>query len=109
MLVPLINRCAHQQAVIQLLLRTGVLPLELIRMKAKGCSVVLRDNKSFTLPSNIGKLGDDIVELDLSQCSLRGSGIITVVLAARRLWGPSGDLRHRYRCIWARVSAALPR
>ena len=42
-------------------------------MKTKGCDVDLRGNKpGFTLPSNIGELGDDIVNLDLSQCSLRG-------------------------------------
>ena len=50
-----------------------MLPLEIIRMKAKGCDVDLSGNKpGFTLPSNIGELGDDIVELDLSQCSLQG-------------------------------------
>ena len=42
-------------------------------MKAKGCSVSLSSNEpGFTLPSNIGELGDDIVNLDLSQCSLQG-------------------------------------
>ena len=42
-------------------------------MKAKGCSVDLSGNEpGFTLPSNIGELGDDIVELDLSRCSLQG-------------------------------------
>ena len=50
-----------------------MLPLEIIRMKAKGCDVNLYGNKpGFTLPSNIGELGDDIVELDLSRCSLQG-------------------------------------
>ena len=50
-----------------------MLPLEIIRMKAKGCDVVLYGNTpGFTLPSNIGELGDDIVKLDLSRCSLRG-------------------------------------
>ena len=29
-------------------------------------------NKGFALPSNIGELGDDITNLDLSQCSLTG-------------------------------------
>ena len=51
----------------------GELPLELIRMKAKGCEVGLSGNKGFTLPSNIGELGDDITKLDLSKCSLQGS------------------------------------
>ena len=52
--------------------RTGELPLELIRAKAKGCDLSLRNNKGFTLPSNIDELGDDITELDLSKCSLQG-------------------------------------
>ena len=56
--------------------RTGELPLELIRMKCKGCQVELAgNNPGFTLPSNIGELGDSIVSLNLSQCSLRGSCI----------------------------------
>ena len=43
-------------------------------MKAKGCCAIeLYDNKGFTLPSNIGELGDDITQLDLRMCSLRGS------------------------------------
>ena len=42
-------------------------------MKAKGCDVKLYGNKpGFTLPSNIGELGDDIVKLDLSGSSLQG-------------------------------------
>ena len=42
-------------------------------MKAKGRKVDLaRNEPGFTLPSNIGELGDDIVKLDLSQCSLQG-------------------------------------
>ena len=54
--------------------RAGVLPLEIIRMKAKGCDVSLSyNNPGFTLPSNIGELGDDIVKLDLSRCSLQGT------------------------------------
>ena len=58
----------------QPVLRTGELPLELIRMKAKGCKVDLRyNNPGFTLPSSIGELGDDIAELNLSECSLQGS------------------------------------
>ena len=52
----------------------GELPLELIRMKAKVCRIELQDNNpGFTLPSNIGELGDDITELDLMWCSLQGS------------------------------------
>ena len=54
-------------------MRAGELPLELIRMKAKGCRVDLRYNKpGFTLPSNIGELGDDITKLNLRECSLHG-------------------------------------
>ena len=50
-----------------------MLPLALIRMKAKGSSVNLAGNTGFTLPSNIGELGSDITTLDLSNCSLRGA------------------------------------
>ena len=43
-------------------------------MKAKGCKVDISGNKpGFTLPSNIGELGDDITKLDLSGCSLHGA------------------------------------
>ena len=41
-------------------------------MKAKGVTVKLAGNTGFTLPSNIGELGDDITELNLSVCSLTG-------------------------------------
>ena len=43
-------------------------------MKAKGIipEYGLYNNKGFTLPSNIGLLGDDITELDLCNCSLTG-------------------------------------
>ena len=51
---------------------TGELPLEIIRMKAKGVEVYLSRNAGFTLPSNIGELGGDITKLDLSNCSLTG-------------------------------------
>ena len=51
---------------------TGELPLEIIRMKAKGVQVYLSRNAGFTLPSNIGELGGDITKLDLSDCSLTG-------------------------------------
>ena len=50
----------------------GELPVEIIRMKAKGVEVSLSGNAGFTLPSNIGELGDDITKLDLSNCSLTG-------------------------------------
>ena len=46
-------------------------------MKAKGVGVVLYGNKpGFTLPTNIGELGDDITTLDLSNCSLTGMNTI---------------------------------
>ena len=51
---------------------TGELPLEIIRMKTKGVAVYLRLNTGFTLPSNIGELGDGITNLNLSDCSLTG-------------------------------------
>ena len=51
---------------------TGELPLEIIRMQAKGVEVFLSGNAGFTLPSNIGELGGDITKLDLSDCSLTG-------------------------------------
>ena len=54
----------------------GELPLEIIRMKAKGIIPQLglngNCNKGFALPLNIGELGDDITKLDLSNCSLTG-------------------------------------
>ena len=61
---------------------TGELPVEIIRLKAKGViphddaygvGCGLGGNKGFTLPSNIGELGDDITELNLRNCSLTGS------------------------------------
>ena len=67
------NYTAQNQIMCTSLSRAGGLPLELIRMKAKGCEVSLFSNDpGFTLPSNIGELGDDITELDLSKCSLEG-------------------------------------
>ena len=43
-------------------------------MKAKGCGMKLSGNEpGFTLPSNIGELGDEVTELNLSNCSLRGA------------------------------------
>ena len=43
-------------------------------MKAKGCSVSLGGNEpGFTLPVDFGELGDDISQLELKSCSLRGS------------------------------------
>ena len=49
-------------------------------MKAKGCDITLvGNNPGFTLPSNIGELGDDITELNLSECSLRGAFVEPVL------------------------------
>ena len=43
-------------------------------MKANDYKVDLHNNEpGFTLPSNIGELGDDITKLDLSGCSLHGA------------------------------------
>ena len=45
-------------------------------MKAKGCKVDISGNKpGFTLPSNIGELGD-ITELNLFNCSLHGAFVV---------------------------------
>ena len=69
-----------------------MLPLEIIRMKAKGCSVKLDLNKpGFTLPSNIDELGDDIVELNLSSCSLHGTCGAQPALH----WGKRGETGER--------------
>ena len=55
-------------------------------MKAKGVQVYLSDNQpGFTLPSNIGELGDDITQLDLSHCSLKGQLSIRVLSAPENL------------------------
>ena len=63
-------------------------------MKAKGCSVHLSGNEpGFTLPSNIEELGDDIVKLDLSQCSLRG---ITCCVAPTQRDGSESEISHTF-------------
>ena len=55
-------------------------------MKANGCKVDLYDNKpGFTLPSNIGELGDDITELDLRNCSLHGAWYDQTYRARKRI------------------------
>jgi uncharacterized protein YjbI with pentapeptide repeats len=48
---------------------SGELPLAIIKMKSNGVNISLNGNTGFTLPSNIGDLGD-ITRLDLSNCSL---------------------------------------
>ena len=52
----------------------GVLPDAVIRMKAKReCDVRLSGNEpGFSLPGELGGLGDSVVELNLSSCSLHG-------------------------------------
>ena len=71
-----------------------MLPLEIIRMKAKGCDFGLSDNEpGFTLPSNIGELGDDIVKLDLSSCSLQG---ITCCVAPALRDGSELEISHAF-------------
>ena len=71
-----------------------MLPLEIIRMKAKGRDVRLHGNTpGFTLPSNIEELGDDIVKLDLSQCSLRG---ITCRVAPTLRDGTEAEISHTF-------------
>ena len=35
------------------------------------------NDPGFTLPSNIGELGDDITQLDLSSCSLHGASCMS--------------------------------
>ena len=63
-------------------------------MKAKGCSVDLSHNEpGFTLPSNIGELGDDIVKLDLSGSSLQG---ITCRVAPTLRDGTELEISHTF-------------
>jgi hypothetical protein len=50
---------------------TGELPLSVIKMKTQGVKVQLDGNTGFTLPSNIGDLGDT-TKLNLYNCSLIG-------------------------------------
>ena len=82
-------------------MRAGELPLELIRMKAKGYEVYFTSNyPGFTLPSNIGELGDDITTLDLSNCSLQGASCSTSAYAKEANWNlPRAQDRSRRR--WA--------
>ena len=54
----------------------GEIPVEMLRMKAKGCKIqLLRNDPGFTLPSNIGELAGDSTQLDLNlnNCSLHGA------------------------------------
>ena len=49
----------------------GELPLSIIKMKTEGVTVLLSGNTGFTLPLNMGELGN-IEKLDLPNCSLIG-------------------------------------
>ena len=67
--------------------RAGELPLEVIRMKSNGVSVSLFGNTpGFTLPTNIGELGDGITTLDLSNCSLTGTIVCPNIHALYVYW-----------------------
>ena len=86
-----------------------MLPLEIIRMKAKGCDVSLYGNKpGFTLPSNIGELGNDIVKLDLSGCSLQGITCCVTPTLHRGERGENWGARER-RALTDCSCRALPR
>ena len=67
----------------------GVLPHEVSRMKAKAnqvCDVRLSGNEpGFSLPEELDALGDEIVELDLSYCSLHGFLPRTLPKSLRRI------------------------
>ena len=45
----------------------------LLRVKAKGCTVHLGDNKGFTLPDDLGSMGDDVTRIDLQESTIEGS------------------------------------
>jgi hypothetical protein len=49
---------------------SGVIPVHLLRMKAQGKTVRLQ--KRLTLPDNIGDLGEDVTNLNLSGMGLIG-------------------------------------
>ena len=74
----------------------GELPLEIIRMKVK-CIIPLLGldvNKGFTLPANIGELGDDITELNLRSCSLKGERVEPVLGRGRSISIRQQSMRH---------------
>jgi hypothetical protein len=49
---------------------SGAIPVDLLRMKAKGKAVSLPNG--LTLPDDIGDLGEDVINLDLSGMGLIG-------------------------------------
>ena len=60
----------------------GVLPIELIRLKGRGCAMhVSANDPGFRLPGNLEALGDDITFLDLSNCSLSGKDLYSSISA----------------------------
>ena len=69
--------------------------------------VKLNDNEGFTLPSNIGELGDDITQLDLSNCSLQGLCCISSTqLETKPIAELSSHVPLAHRCGPARARAA---
>ena len=68
--------------------RAGELPLELIRMKMKGMIVHLNGNAGFTIPANIGQLGDDITEIELRYASLTGMQVCACAMTMHKIPGP---------------------
>ena len=65
-------------------------------MVARGVSVQFDDG--FTLPDNIGELGDDITELDLSNRSLTGEDDDQIVSSTT-----SHTIFQKHRCLAARA------
>ena len=56
----------------------GELPIELIRMKARGCLVILAQNKGLTLPHNFCGF-DGVSLIDLTRCSLCGELPVSLI------------------------------
>ena len=54
------------------------MPLPVVRLFSnKMCRIDLQDaGPGFTLPANIGDLGPEITQLNLSQCNLTGADIL---------------------------------
>jgi Leucine-rich repeat (LRR) protein len=50
----------------------GLLHLKILQMKHRGAALFLNGNTAFALPANMNELGNDVVKLDLSNCSLTG-------------------------------------
>jgi Leucine-rich repeat (LRR) protein len=79
----------------------GELPLSLIHAKAvRGLDLRLMGNNGFTLPNNLGELGEEVSTLDLNECSLAGpisaslgdlTGLTTIYLFSNALTGTLPD------------------